>query len=234
MPSRSRIGKRGAVRPMSSGPTFVSPLRPLLDCETSLCYPQGQQQGYTLRLGTGAAQVSPLWEKNGFREGNCLCQQKPSFSRWASSKAYFCRSGLPGRRRAHLNPTDNPAAAWSGDPTLNTVICAAGGDQVRPIAVGDGYSGTIIVWQDGRASSQDIYAQRLDPTGTCSGLTSGVAVCTASSDQARRWPSATAMAGRLLPGRIAAVRGGTYTLSGWTRQAPYCGQITGFPSAPPL
>jgi hypothetical protein len=80
-------------------------------------------------------------------------------------------------------PTDNPAIAWSGDPTLNTVICAAGGGQVRPVAVGDGYSGTIVVWQDGRASSQDIYAQRIDPTGMVLWPDSGVAVCTASSDQ---------------------------------------------------
>ena len=80
-------------------------------------------------------------------------------------------------------PTDNPAIAWSGDPALNTVICAAGGDQSSPVAVGDGYSGTIIVWQDRRNSNYDIYAQRIDPAGSVLWTANGVPVCATSSDR---------------------------------------------------
>ncbi len=80
-------------------------------------------------------------------------------------------------------PAVNLVIAWSGDPTLNTVICAAGGDQGSPVAVGDGYSGTIIAWQDSRGSNYDIYAQRIDPAGTALWPANGVPVCTASSDQ---------------------------------------------------
>ena len=81
-------------------------------------------------------------------------------------------------------PAVNLAIAWSGDPTLNTVICAAEGDQGSPVAVGDGYSGTIIAWQDYRSGTDwDIYAQRADPTGAVQWSGNGTAVCTASSDQ---------------------------------------------------
>ena len=80
-------------------------------------------------------------------------------------------------------PTDNPAIAWSGDPALNTVICAAGGEQSSPVAVGDGYSGTIIVWQDRRNSNYDIYAQRIDPAGSVLWTANGVPVCATPSDR---------------------------------------------------
>jgi len=81
-------------------------------------------------------------------------------------------------------PAVNLVIAWSGDPTLNTVICAAGGDQGSPVAVGDGYSGTIIAWQDYRSGTDwDIYAQRADPTGAVQWSGNGTAICTASSDQ---------------------------------------------------
>jgi hypothetical protein len=74
--------------------------------------------------------------------------------------------------------------AWSGDPTLNTLICAAAGDQGLPVVVGDGYSGTIFVWQDHRGGTEwDIYAQRADPAGGVQWPGDGIAICTASSDQ---------------------------------------------------
>ena len=81
-------------------------------------------------------------------------------------------------------PAVNSAIAWSGDPALNTVVCAAAGDQGSPVAVGDGYSGTIIVWQDFRSGTEwDIYAQRIDPVGAVLWTANGVPVCTASYDQ---------------------------------------------------
>ncbi len=82
-----------------------------------------------------------------------------------------------------LVPAVNLAIAWSGDPTVNTVICAAGDDQGSPVAVGDGYSGTIIAWQDQRNGNYDIYAQRVDPAGAIQWSGNGNAICTASSDQ---------------------------------------------------
>ncbi|MBN2099232.1 MAG: hypothetical protein JW753_06510 [Dehalococcoidia bacterium] len=80
-------------------------------------------------------------------------------------------------------PTDNPAIAWSGDPALNTVICDAGREQSSPVAVGDGCSGTIIVWEDCRNSNRDIYAQRMDPAGSALWTNNGVPVCATPSDR---------------------------------------------------
>jgi len=81
-------------------------------------------------------------------------------------------------------PLPHNVIAWSGDPAVNTVICTAAGDQSSPAAVGDGYSGTIIAWQDHRSGTDwDIYAQRADPTGAVQWSGNGTAVCTASSDQ---------------------------------------------------
>ena len=75
------------------------------------------------------------------------------------------------------------AEAWSDDPTQNTPICTASGFQERPVMVSDGSGGAIITWVDGRGSSHDIYAQRVDSTGAVQWTTNGVAICTATGTQ---------------------------------------------------
>ncbi len=83
-----------------------------------------------------------------------------------------------------LIPVVEQASAWSSDTSLNTVICAAGGDQSYPAAVSDGPGGAIIAWQDCRSGSNwDIYIQRVDSAGTALWTDNGTAVSTASSDQ---------------------------------------------------
>lgn len=70
------------------------------------------------------------------------------------------------------------------DWTHNGVaICTATGDQVSPEIVTDGSGGAVIVWQDQRSGSYDIYAQRINASGTALWAPDGVAVCTASNDQ---------------------------------------------------
>ena len=77
-----------------------------------------------------------------------------------------------------------PAMAWSGDPALNTAICAAAGEQDCPAAVPDGSGGAIVAWQDHRSSSGwDIYVQRVDSGGEARWALNGVAITTAASDQ---------------------------------------------------
>ena len=76
------------------------------------------------------------------------------------------------------------ATAWSGDPALNTAICAAAGEQDCPAAVPDGSGGAIVAWQDHRSSSGwDIYVQRVDSGGAARWALNGVAIATAASDQ---------------------------------------------------
>lgn len=57
-------------------------------------------------------------------------------------------------------------------------------DQEQATASADGAGGVFIVWkQDGGASLDDIYAQRLTGSGTVSWAPGGVAVCTATASQ---------------------------------------------------
>ena len=54
------------------------------------------------------------------------------------------------------------ALAWSNDPTVNTPISTASGDQDQPSIVSDGAGGAIITWHDRRSGTNwDIYAQRV-------------------------------------------------------------------------
>ncbi len=62
-------------------------------------------------------------------------------------------------------------------------ICSAINDQEQPDIVADGVGGAIIVWRDERGSTMDIYAQRVDGTGTVQWTADGEAVCTATGDQ---------------------------------------------------
>ena len=67
-------------------------------------------------------------------------------------------------------------AQWSEDSTLNTKVCNASGDQKYPEIVSDGAVGAIIVWQDGRNASTNIYAQRIDSSGNAKWTTNGIVI----------------------------------------------------------
>ncbi len=71
--------------------------------------------------------------------------------------------------------------AWSSDPTENTAICTASGNQRDIATVSDGSGGAIITWTDSRSgTSNDIYAQRVNPSGIPQWTANGVAICTDS------------------------------------------------------
>jgi hypothetical protein len=71
-------------------------------------------------------------------------------------------------------------AAWIPD---GNPICVAIGDQQGPSLISDGRGGAIVVWNDNRNGTWDIYAQRIDAYGALQWATDGVAVCTAPNDQ---------------------------------------------------
>lgn len=70
----------------------------------------------------------------------------------------------------------NGELLWEKDGVL---VCGASGAQSAPLMVSDGTGGGIVVWQDFRRSYADIYAQRIDGSGTRLWDKRGVAVCTA-------------------------------------------------------
>ncbi len=76
-------------------------------------------------------------------------------------------------------------AQWTSDSTTNTPVCTLAGSQhTAPQMCSDGSDGAIIVWQDTRNSSTNIYAQRIDATGHARWTANGIRVCTPSGNNA--------------------------------------------------
>lgn len=73
-----------------------------------------------------------------------------------------------------LWPLFNPA---------NVAVSTAASNQELPQVVSDGAGGVIIVWQDNRAGTLDIYAQRLDGSGAAQWTADGTGVCTVAGVQ---------------------------------------------------
>ena len=62
-------------------------------------------------------------------------------------------------------------------------ICTAGNTQSYPQIISDGSAGAIITWQDYRNGNDDIYARRVDASGTPLWAADGVAICMAGHGQ---------------------------------------------------
>jgi hypothetical protein len=62
-------------------------------------------------------------------------------------------------------------------------VCTASGSQSVPRIVSDGQGGAIIAWRDNRAGGQDVYAQRINSSGTGLWAANGVVVCDAAGIQ---------------------------------------------------
>ncbi|MBK7368259.1 MAG: hypothetical protein IPJ04_10205 [Candidatus Eisenbacteria bacterium] len=76
------------------------------------------------------------------------------------------------------------SAAWPNDPTVNVPVCTATNYQVEPSAISDGAGGMIVTWGDLRSGTSDVYAQRISAAGVPLWTANGVAVCSATGDQA--------------------------------------------------
>lgn len=70
-------------------------------------------------------------------------------------------------------------AQWASDSTTNTPVCTLSGSQhTSPKICSDDSDGAIIVWQDTRNATSNIYAQRLDATGMPLWTLNGIRVST--------------------------------------------------------
>jgi hypothetical protein len=68
--------------------------------------------------------------------------------------------------------------------TVNGVaLCTATGDQSLPVIVSDGAGGAIVTWSDYRSGDYDIYAQKVNASGSIRWAIDGVSLCTASGRQ---------------------------------------------------
>ena len=64
-----------------------------------------------------------------------------------------------------------------------TAICTKDDDQTMPKLVSDGSGGVIIAWQDERGADSDIYAQRVNSSGSPQWTDNGTLICNAASWQ---------------------------------------------------
>ncbi len=62
-------------------------------------------------------------------------------------------------------------------------VCTFGTNQGRPLIVSDGSGGAIIEWTDNDINGGDLYAQRINSSGTKLWATNGVAICAAANIQ---------------------------------------------------
>jgi hypothetical protein len=70
---------------------------------------------------------------------------------------------------------------WTSD---GVALCTAADVQWNPQLTSDGQGGAIVVWYDRRNGTHlDLYAQRVNGSGTVQWTTNGVAICTALGDQ---------------------------------------------------
>ncbi len=69
---------------------------------------------------------------------------------------------------------------WSAN---GVAICTAAGLQYNLKMTSDGAGGAIITWQDERSGTSDIYAQRVDSSGSALWTANGVPICTAAEAQ---------------------------------------------------
>lgn len=70
-------------------------------------------------------------------------------------------------------------------PAQGLAVCTASGHQAWARVVADGTGQAIVVWQDQRSGTWDIYAQRVFSNGAVDGVwpANGRAICTAADDQ---------------------------------------------------
>ncbi|RJR30015.1 MAG: T9SS C-terminal target domain-containing protein [Candidatus Latescibacterota bacterium] len=74
------------------------------------------------------------------------------------------------------------AALWTSN---GVAVCTATGTQNYAVIASDGAGGAIAAWTDYRGGGADIYAQRMNASGTAQWTSNGLAVCTAAGTQMR-------------------------------------------------
>jgi len=90
-------------------------------------------------------------------------------------------------------------------------VCTTSTNAYVRVAVSDGAGGVIVAWDDYRGADADVYAQRLDASGTLLWTTNGVPVVTASGSQS-------------FPRMVSEGAGGAY-LAWRDRRSDYLGDV---------
>ncbi|MCG3110892.1 MAG: IPT/TIG domain-containing protein [Candidatus Manganitrophus sp. SB1] len=89
----------------------------------------------------------------------------------------------------------NGAVRWSAD---GVAVSIAANTQGAPQLVSDGTGGAIIVWQDDRDGAWDVYAQRVNGSGTAAWTADGVIISNAANDQLAPRPVSDGAGGAIM------------------------------------
>lgn len=100
-----------------------------------------------------------------------------AFATWCDHRA--------GSVLVYARRVTGAGASAPGWPADGTPVASAAGEQVQPCAITDGAGGIVLAWQDFRAGSADVYAQRVAGDGTTAAgwPAAGLALCTAAGAQ---------------------------------------------------
>jgi hypothetical protein len=91
------------------------------------------------------------------------------------------RAGVVGSSDVYAQRIDtNGTAVWTAN---GVVVCNAAGTQNSMLGIPDGAGGAIELWMDQRSGDFDLFAQRIDPSGTSLWTANGVGIAIASGDQ---------------------------------------------------
>ena len=87
-------------------------------------------------------------------------------------------------------------AQWAVD---GLPICTASNDQLAPLAIGDAAGGAIVTWEDYRSGNADVFAQRVNGSGTSLWTANGLALCTDVAEQYVGQPVSDGAGGAIVP-----------------------------------
>ncbi|MBI5838043.1 MAG: hypothetical protein HZB25_12465 [Candidatus Eisenbacteria bacterium] len=163
-------------------------------------------QNYPAVAPDGAGGMIVTWEETRSSNLNIYAQRLSAAGvlQWTASGVVVCSAtGSQGSPVACADGAGGAIVAWQdsrdGNKDIYTrrvdasgtaqwtangvALCTATGDQVAQTIVADGVGGAIIGWQDPRGGTSDVYARRIDATGTPQWSANGVALCTATGAQ---------------------------------------------------
>lgn len=140
----------------------------------------GSYNIYAQRVdGSGTA----LWTENGV----AVCtytgtQIDPTILSDGAGGAIVCwRDQRDSYNRLYAQRVDPDGnALWTAD---GVILCSTSTAQWYAELATDGSHGAIVTWMDQRSSSYDVYAQRIDASGTVRWVAGGLPICTARYDQ---------------------------------------------------
>lgn len=130
---------------------------------------------------------NPVWATDGipiYADGLTALQQSPAIVSDGSGGAIVTwadsRNGA-GNSDIYAQRIDASGAfLWT---PAGELICSAPNNQYEPAIASDDSGGAIIVWEDFRGATEDLYAQRIDPTGAALWTIDGVPICTQANSQ---------------------------------------------------